>query len=192
MALIIDGIMTGKLPWGAGAPRGLHRGRDATGRRAGPGVRGGRVPAAVDLGADLRRRPGAARSSTGSSGPRAEESDSSPAVLLSSGYIAGGAIAGILFASWRRSRSAARTSASTWRPSRPGSADEGRPMAVRAGTTRPPGDVAALSSAIGSASPSRSCWPVDSRSAATQVEPARRSGVRTDRRILGGTSARPR
>ncbi|MEJ7639596.1 MAG: OPT/YSL family transporter, partial [Singulisphaera sp.] len=43
---------------------------------------GGMVRAAVDA---IRRTP-------------AEESDSSPAVLLSSGYIAGGAIAGILIA----------------------------------------------------------------------------------------------
>ena len=58
MALIIDGILTGKLPWGLVLLGRLHRRRHAAGRRPGAGLRGGRLPAAVDLGADLRRRPG--------------------------------------------------------------------------------------------------------------------------------------
>ena len=98
MALIIDGIMTGKLPWGAGAAR-------ASSSRSSwnwPASRRCRSRSACTcrcpLDADLRRRPRPRGSSTGSSRRRAEESDSSPGVLLASGYIAGGAIAGILIA----------------------------------------------------------------------------------------------
>jgi len=97
MALIIDGIMTGRLPWGlvllgvfiaivmhlAGVPAlAFAVGVYLPLSTSTPIFVGGLVRAAVDR---IRRTP-------------AEESDSSPAVLLSSGYIAGGAIAGILIA----------------------------------------------------------------------------------------------
>ncbi len=56
MALIIDGIMQGKLPWGLVILGALDRRADAPVVRAGPGVCRRGVPAAVDLAADLRRR----------------------------------------------------------------------------------------------------------------------------------------
>ena len=69
-ATMIDGIMKGDLPWGLVDPgRGAGR-RDATCRRVGPGVCGGRLPAAVDHSADLRRRPAPRRWSTGCGGSR--------------------------------------------------------------------------------------------------------------------------
>jgi putative OPT family oligopeptide transporter len=97
MAFIIDGIMTQKLPWGlvllgvfiavvmhlAGVPAlAFAVGVYLPLSTSMPIFVGGLVRGAVDR---LKRTP-------------AEESDSSPAVLLSSGYIAGGAIAGILIA----------------------------------------------------------------------------------------------
>jgi len=97
MAFIIDGIMTRKLPWGlvligvfitvvmqmAGVPAlAFAVGVYLPLSTSTPILVGGLVRGAVDR---LRRTA-------------AEESDSSPAVLLSSGYIAGGAIAGILIA----------------------------------------------------------------------------------------------
>jgi len=97
MALIIDGIMTQKLPWdlvliGVFIAIVMHlAGVPALAFAVGvylplstsmPIFVGGIVRAAVDR---IKRTP-------------PEESDSSPAVLLSSGYIAGGAIAGILIA----------------------------------------------------------------------------------------------
>ncbi|WP_406696774.1 oligopeptide transporter, OPT family [Singulisphaera sp. Ch08] len=97
MALIIDGIMTGKLPWNlvligvfiaivmhlAGVPAlAFAVGVYLPLSTSVPIFIGGLVRAAVDW---IKKTP-------------AEESDSSPAVLLSSGYIAGGAIAGILIA----------------------------------------------------------------------------------------------
>ncbi len=97
MALIIDGIMRGKLPWGLVILGALIAGLmhlsavPALAFAVGvylplstsmPIFVGGMVRVAVDR---IRRT-------------RAEDSDSSPAVLLSSGYIAGGAIAGILIA----------------------------------------------------------------------------------------------
>jgi putative OPT family oligopeptide transporter len=97
MALIIDGIMNGKLPWGlvllgvmiaivmqlAGVPAlAFAVGVYLPLSTSVPIFVGGLVRAAVDR---IRKT-------------EADESDSSPAVLLSSGYIAGGAIAGILIA----------------------------------------------------------------------------------------------
>ncbi len=97
MALIIDGIMRGKLPWGLVILGALIAGLmhlsfvPALAFAVGvylplstsmPLFVGGLVRVAVDR--IKRTRP--------------EDSDSSPAVLLSSGYIAGGAIAGILIA----------------------------------------------------------------------------------------------
>ncbi|MEA2630938.1 MAG: hypothetical protein QOE66_1157, partial [Chloroflexota bacterium] len=97
MAFVIDGIMTRKLPWGlvllgvfiavvmqlAGVPAlAFAVGVYLPLSTSMPIFIGGLVRGAVDR---LRRTP-------------AHESDSSPAVLLSSGYIAGGAIAGILIA----------------------------------------------------------------------------------------------
>lgn len=97
MALIIDGIMTGKLPWGlvllgvfiaivmhlSGVPAlAFAVGVYLPLSTSMPIFVGGLVRAAVDR--------------VKKSDP--SESDSSPAVLLSSGYIAGGAIAGILIA----------------------------------------------------------------------------------------------
>lgn len=97
MALIIDGIMTQKLPWdlvliGVFIAIVMHlAGVPALAFAVGvylplstsvPIFVGGIVRAVVDW---IKKTP-------------AEESDSSPAVLLSSGYIAGGAIAGILIA----------------------------------------------------------------------------------------------
>jgi hypothetical protein len=97
MALIIDGIMTQKLPWdlvliGVFISIVMHlAGVPALAFAVGvylplsvsmPVFVGGMVRAAVD---GIKRSP-------------ADESDSSPAVLLSSGYIAGGSIAGILIA----------------------------------------------------------------------------------------------
>ena len=97
MAFIIDGIMTRKLPWDlvligvflalviqlAGVPAlAFAVGVYLPLSTSVPIFVGGLVRAAVDR---IQRTP-------------AEESDSSPAVLLSSGYIAGGAIAGILIA----------------------------------------------------------------------------------------------
>ena len=97
MALIIDGIMTRKLPWalvlmGASIALVMHlAGVSALAFAVGfylplstsaPIFVGGLVRAAVDR--IKKTSP--------------EESDSSPAVLLSSGYIAGGAIGGILIA----------------------------------------------------------------------------------------------
>ena len=97
MAFIIDGIMTRKLPWDlvligvfiaivmqlAGVPAlAFAVGVYLPLSTSVPIFVGGLVRAAVDR---IKRTP-------------AEESDSSPAVLLSSGYIAGGAIAGILIA----------------------------------------------------------------------------------------------
>jgi putative OPT family oligopeptide transporter len=97
MALIIDGIMKGELPWGlvilGALIAGLMHlcGAPALAFAVGvylplstsmPIFVGGLVRVAVDR--IKRTRP--------------EDSDSSPAVLLSSGYIAGGAIAGILIA----------------------------------------------------------------------------------------------
>ncbi len=97
MSLIIDGIMKGVLPWSlvllgvmiailmhlAGVPAlafavGVYLPLSASM----PVFVGGLIRATVDR---IRRAP-------------PEESDSSPAVLLASGYIAGGAIAGILVA----------------------------------------------------------------------------------------------
>ena len=97
MALIIDGIMTQKLPWNlvligvfiaivmhlAGVPAlAFAVGVYLPLSTSMPIFVGGLLRGAVDL---IKKTP-------------AEESDSSPAVLLSSGYIAGGAIAGILIA----------------------------------------------------------------------------------------------
>ncbi len=97
MALIIDGIMRGKLPWALVILGALIAGLmhlsvvPALAFAVGvylplstsmPIFVGGMVRLAVDR---IRRTPAA-------------ESDSSPAVLLSSGYIAGGSIAGILLA----------------------------------------------------------------------------------------------
>jgi putative OPT family oligopeptide transporter len=97
MAFIIDGIMTRKLPWGlvllgvfiaivmqlAGVPAlAFAVGVYLPLSTSMPIFVGGLVRGAVDR---LKRTT-------------ADESDSSPAVLLSSGYIAGGAIAGILIA----------------------------------------------------------------------------------------------
>lgn len=97
MALIIDGIMTQKLPWDlvligvfiaivmhlAGVPSlAFAVGVYLPLATSVPIFVGGLVRAAVDR---IKKTP-------------TEESDSSPAVLLSSGYIAGGAIAGILIA----------------------------------------------------------------------------------------------
>ena len=97
MAFIIDGIMTQKLPWafvllGVFIAIVMHlSGGSALAFAVGvylplsttmPIFVGGLVRAAVDR---IKKTP-------------AEESDSSPAVLLSSGYIAGGAIAGIMIA----------------------------------------------------------------------------------------------
>ncbi len=97
MALIIDGIMNGKLPWGlvllgvmiaivmqlAGVPAlAFAVGVYLPLSTSVPIFVGGLVRAAVDR---IKKT-------------EADESDSSPAVLLSSGYIAGGAIAGILIA----------------------------------------------------------------------------------------------
>jgi hypothetical protein len=97
MALIIDGIMRGKLPWALVILGALIAGLmhlsfvPALAFAVGvylplstsmPIFVGGMVRLAVDR---IMKT-------------RAEESDSSPAVLLSSGYIAGGAIAGILIA----------------------------------------------------------------------------------------------
>ena len=97
MALIIDGIMSGKLPWGLvllglfiaavmqltfvpalAFAVGVYLPLSVSA----PIFVGGLVRAVVDR---IKQTP-------------PEESDSSPAVLLASGYIAGGAIAGILFA----------------------------------------------------------------------------------------------
>ena len=97
MAFIIDGIMTRKLPWGlvllgvflavvmhlAGVPAlAFAVGVYLPLSTSMPIFVGGLVRWLVD---GIKRTP-------------AEESDSSPAVLLASGYIAGGAIAGILIA----------------------------------------------------------------------------------------------
>jgi len=97
MALIIDGIMRGRLPWAlvilGALIAGLMQLTLAPTLAFAVGVYlplstsmpifvGGMVRLAVDR---IMRT-------------RAEDSDSSPAVLLSSGYIAGGAIAGILIA----------------------------------------------------------------------------------------------
>ncbi|HMB08639.1 MAG TPA: oligopeptide transporter, OPT family, partial [Isosphaeraceae bacterium] len=97
MALIIDGIISRKLAWGlvligvfiavvmqlAGVPAlAFAVGVYLPLSTSAPIFVGGLVRAAVDR---IKKAP-------------AEESDSSPAVLLSSGYIAGGAIAGILVA----------------------------------------------------------------------------------------------
>jgi putative OPT family oligopeptide transporter len=97
MAFIIDGIMTQKLPWGlvligvflaivmqlAGVPAlAFAVGVYLPLSTSTPIFVGGLVRGAVDW--YKKTTP--------------EESDSSPAVLLSSGYIAGGAIAGILIA----------------------------------------------------------------------------------------------
>jgi len=97
MALIIDGIMTQKLPWNlvligvfiailmhlAGVPAlAFAVGVYLPLSTSMPVFVGGLIRGAVDL---LKKTS-------------ADESDSSPAVLLSSGYIAGGAIAGILIA----------------------------------------------------------------------------------------------
>jgi putative OPT family oligopeptide transporter len=97
MALIIDGIMNGKLPWGlvllgvmiaivmqlAGVPAlAFAVGVYLPLSTSVPIFVGGLIRAAVDW---IKKT-------------EADESDSSPAVLLSSGYIAGGAIAGILIA----------------------------------------------------------------------------------------------
>ena len=97
MAFIIDGIMTRKLPWGlvligvflaivmqlAGVPAlAFAVGVYLPLSTSVPIFVGGLIRATVDR---IKRTP-------------AEESDSSPAVLLSSGYIAGGSIAGILIA----------------------------------------------------------------------------------------------
>ncbi len=97
MALIIDGIMTQKLPWNlvligvfiaivmhlAGVPAlAFAVGAYLPLSTSMPVFVGGLLRGAVDY---IKKTP-------------PEESDSSPAVLLSSGYIAGGAIAGILIA----------------------------------------------------------------------------------------------
>jgi putative OPT family oligopeptide transporter len=107
MALIIDGIMRGELPWGlviigafiavtlqlAGVPAlafsvGVYLPLETS------------MP--IFLGGLVRLLVEKARKSS------AEDSDSSPAVLLSSGYIAGGAIAGTLLAFLNFSRPAAK------------------------------------------------------------------------------------
>ena len=97
MAFIIDGIMTQKLPWGlvligvfiaivlhlaGGSALAFAVGVYLPISTTAPIFVGGLVRAAVDA---IKKTP-------------PEESDSSPAVLLSSGYIAGGAIAGIMIA----------------------------------------------------------------------------------------------
>ncbi len=104
MAFIIDGIMSGKLPWGlvllgvfiavvmelAGVPSlAFAVGVYLPLSTSAPIFVGGLIRGLVDW----RTRRKAASDATSAS-----DSDSSPAVLLSSGYIAGGAIAGILIA----------------------------------------------------------------------------------------------
>jgi hypothetical protein len=107
MAFIIDGIMTRKLPWGlvllgvfiaivmrlAGiSPLAFAVGVYLPLATTTPIFVGGLIRWVVDW---IKRTP-------------PEESDSSPAVLLASGYIAGGATAGILIALLQVSPAAAR------------------------------------------------------------------------------------
>ena len=94
MALIIDGIMQGKLPWGlvilGALIAGLMHMSMVPALAFAVGVY---LPISTSLpifvGGMVRTVIDRARKNSGA------ESDSSPAVLLSSGYIAGGAIAGI-------------------------------------------------------------------------------------------------
>jgi hypothetical protein len=108
MSYIIKGMLDRKLPWGAGAVRRHDFGCAGAVRRVVAGVRRGRVSAGFLLGAYICRRagalagglPDAARLAGAQPDEEAlvAESDKSPGVLLASGYIAGGAIAGIVIA----------------------------------------------------------------------------------------------
>ncbi len=97
MALIIDGIMNGRLPWELVLIGGLIAVTlELVGVPALPFAVGVYLPIQVSVpifaGGAIRWLVGKLRR-----GPE-EETDSSPGVLLSSGYIAGGAIAGVLVA----------------------------------------------------------------------------------------------
>ena len=103
-ALITNGILNQKLPWILvllGVAIAVVVELCGVSSLA---VRRGRLSAALLVGADLRRRPGAVRRRTSrpqeaAIGPASElESEMSPGVLLSTGYIAGGTIAGVLIA----------------------------------------------------------------------------------------------
>ena len=109
MSYIIKGILGGKLPWGLVLLGVMiaHRAGDVGHPVA--RVRGRRLPAAVVVDADLHRRHGAlagrpldrGRSIAGKNLTEEQlvaEGDKSPGVLMASGYIAGGAIAGIIIA----------------------------------------------------------------------------------------------
>ena len=82
---------------GPGARRRLHLGHARAVRHPLAVVRGRLVPADRDDGADLRRRPGPRRSSSGRPACR-QESEVGAGTLFSSGLIAGGSLCGILYA----------------------------------------------------------------------------------------------
>ena len=101
MALVTDGILTQKLPWGLvliGVFLTLaHRAHGA----AVAADRRGRVPADLDLVGDVRGRRGALAGGAARARRRAHRSPRSspgPGVLFSSGLIAGGALAGVAIA----------------------------------------------------------------------------------------------
>ncbi len=97
MALIIDGILNGKLPWELvliGALIAVML--ELAGVSSLPFAVGVYLPIQIStpifIGGLVRALVDRIR------GSRADDSDTSPGVLLSSGYIAGGSIAGVLFA----------------------------------------------------------------------------------------------
>ncbi len=109
MSYIIKGILNRQLPWGLvllGVMIAIVA-RDVG--RAVARLRGRRLSAAVVVVADLHRRHGALAGRSATCARRTAgrdlteeqltaEGDKSPGVLMASGYIAGGAIAGIIIA----------------------------------------------------------------------------------------------
>ena len=97
MATIIKGLLEPEPAVGAGAGRRVRLGDARAVRHPLAVVCGRLVPADRDDGADLRRRPGALRSSSGRRAWR-QESEVGAGTLFSSGLIAGGSLCGILYA----------------------------------------------------------------------------------------------
>ena len=97
MATIIKGLLSQQPAVGPRAGRRVHLGHARAVRHPLAVVRGRLVPADRDDRADLRRRHGARLTSSGRPAQR-EESEVGAGTLFSSGLIAGGSLAGILYA----------------------------------------------------------------------------------------------
>ena len=100
MALVTDGILTQKLPWGLVLIGVCPHDRDRDHGTPVAPDRGGRLSADLHLGLDVRRRGGPLAGGAPHAHQRrvARRGGVGPGVLFSSGLIAGGAIAGITIA----------------------------------------------------------------------------------------------